>query len=237
MPTPEELALEEAKKQSDLEAAKKIEEEARAKELSSIPEPLRGKSQKELVDLLLQNSVEVEKIKSQYEEEKRQLDSKLAQYQPKPPSDEELEAQKERELFTKPFKVLDEYMEKKLAPLKQVYITDKEKQADEWAKSHFKDYPKYAPKMKEMLKTISPELRGSQEVIEAVYRHVKFPDVEARLQEMEAKSGLYVEGVGSPPSSGSPKEPDLSEEEERARNRFGISKEDWIKSRDSLSLD
>lgn len=237
MSTPEELALEESKKQADIEAAKKIEDEVRAKELASIPEPLRGKSQKELVDLLLQNSLEVEKMRTQHDVEKQQLSSDLAKLQPKPPSDDELEAARERELFTKPFKVLDEYMEKKLAPLKQVYITDKEKQGDEWSKTHFKDYDKYGPKMKEMLKTISPELRGSQEVLEAIYRHVKYPDVEARVKELEAKSGLFVEGQGAPPSSNTPKEPEIGEEEERVRSRFGISKEEWVKSRDSLSLE
>jgi len=71
MPTIEELEkqrLEQeaaTKKAAEEEAAKKAAEEERAKELASIPEALRGKSQKELSDMILQTNLELEKMKTE----------------------------------------------------------------------------------------------------------------------------------------------------------------------------
>lgn len=254
MPTPEELAqLEQEKKAADAakEAAQKEEEARRAKELEGIPEALRGKSQKELADMLLQNSLETEKLRSDAEKA-RLLEAELQKFKsPHELSDEERAAAEEKEFYTagpryikKREELLKQHIDEKLAPLRDTYFKDKEIEAEEWTKKELHDYAKYEKKIKEIMKPLNAEVRASKEAWRAVYRQVRYDDLEAELKEIKAKGGMHSElGGGNESEKEKGKkvivnrrtgENFTDDEVSRAAAKFGMKVEDYISWSDNV---
>lgn len=249
MPTPEELAQLEADKAAEAAAQKAAEEEAKKakeKELESIPEAFRGKSQKELSDLLLQQALETEKLRSDAERAKT-LESELQRFKPQQLTEEEKKQLEEKEFYTKGPDFLKRHVDERLKPIYETYFRDKETDAKEWATKELEDFPKYDKKIAEIMKNLSPEVRSSKDAWKAVHRQIRYDDIVAENKELKAKSGLHSEAHTSTESDQTSKKKPLSsprtgevysdEEVNRVASKFGMSKDDMLAWSDKFTGD
>ena len=232
MPTPEEL------EQQRLEAEKQINDAAAQAAAAAkkplvldgddIPEAFRGKPAKEFVDTLLNTSLEVEKLKKALAE--RESEIQKAKTPPKTElSEEEIEAQKEKELLARPIKYLDKHLDERLKPLTQSYFETQAATTRELMSRKLKGFDKLAPKIDEYVSKVPPEARINPQVWEGAWKLARLDDLDARETELNTKLGLHSETgeVGRPPKS--PTKVELTDEERMVARKFGLSEEDYIK--------
>jgi hypothetical protein len=227
--SPEELARQEADKVAR-EAADKVAADLRAKELESIPEPLRGKSQKELVDMLLTTNLDTEKLRTEAERAKA-LDLELEKYKPRSQelTPDQRKAQAVNRILDDPEAFIRDIQQQSLKPITETYYMDKATQAEEWAKKTLEDFPKYEKDIKKAMEGLSPDLKASPKVWEAVHKVVAYDSLRKELQEVKAKSGMFTEGAGSPPEGeGGTKVRHLSDEEKRVAAKFGLDDKSFM---------
>ena len=211
-----------------------------------IPEAFRGKSAKEVIDSLLSTSTELEKFKSQLGERDKEIASvrsevtRLSQPPVSQLSEEEIEAQKEKEFYQKPLKVLDRHFAEKVKPLLDQVEAEKkglyEKLAtteEQSAKTRLKDFGKYEKRIKEYVTAVPVEFRSNPQTWETAWKLARAEDLDAREKEFAAKSGLHVEGGGSPPPEPI-KKASLSPEAKRVASQWGMTDEDYIKWEDNV---
>lgn len=204
-----------------------------------IPEAFRGKSAKEVIDVLLNTSTELEKFKTELGNKDKEIEhvrSEITRLREPPRiSEEELEAQREKEFFQKPFKTIASQVEEKLKPLLSRYEEDRkgfqEKLAsteEQNARSRLKDYTKHEKRIKEYVAAVPVEFRSNPETWNTAWRLARSEDVDAREKEVNAKLGLHVEGAGSPQSEGKSK-PQLDADQKRVASQYGMTEEEYSK--------
>ncbi len=211
-----------------------------------IPEAFRGKSAKEVIDTLLTTSTELEKFKSTLSEKDKEIENvrqEVARLREPPRtqlSEEELEAQREREFFQKPFKTIASQVEEKLKPLLSKYEEDRrgiqEKLAsteEQNARVRLKDYTKHEKRIKEYVSAVPVEFRSNPETWNTAWRLARSEDVDAREKEINAKLGLHVEGSGAPVSEGKSKT-QLDPEQKRVAAQYNMTDEDYLKWADNV---
>jgi len=246
MPTIEELEkqrLEQeaaAKKAAEEEAAKKAAEEERAKELASIPEALRGKSQKELSDMILQTNLELEKMKTELAQTTERLRPA------EEPTEIEKRAVKERKFISDPTtyideveKTLKEHVEARLRPLTEDYFSQQAESALAMARMDTKkypDFPKYEKQVRELLDKMPINLRSNPQAIDLAVKLSRYPDLEKRYMEEVAREGLHSETGGTPPSSPS-KKTELTDEQRTVAKRFGLTDEQYTEWAEKSGLE
>ena len=233
--TPEELAAQEL-----ANAATKAEADAaKAKELESIPEAFRGKSQKELVELVLNTSTEIERQK----EAIRQKEFEVEQLRPKPQfeqlSDAEKKAVKEREFISDPVGFLDKHHAERMKPLTEDYYKGQAEVTMQIAKGDKEKYPDFATLEKPVrayLDQMPIEVRANPMALDWAYKMAEYPELKKRVKEGSARDGLHVEGGGSPPPVKVEKRV-LDDEEKIVAARFGLSEDDYVKFSGKGSVD
>ena len=92
-------------------------------------------------------------------------------------------------------------------------------------KSKYSDFSKYENQINEALQVVAPEYR-TPEVVERIYKMVKGADLLSKIE----KQPPPVE----PPSNQPPKSqpPQLTDEERRLAQEFGMTEEEWVKYRE-----
>ena len=210
-----------------------------------IPEAFRGKPAKEIIDTLLSKSTEAEKLKTDLEsarskeQEVEQLRAEVTRLKtplPSQLSEEELEAQKESELWKRPFKVLDKHLEEKLKPLVDSIGREKEQlysrladNTKESARKKFKDFNKYEKKIDEFVKTVPSEYRAQEKTWETAWRLARSEDLDDREKEILAKAGLHVEGSGGGGEPIEQTKTHLDAEQKRVASMYGMTDEEYTK--------
>jgi len=227
MSTPEELAAQEA---AQKEAAAKAEAEAKA-DLESIPESLRGKSPKELVELLLNTSTEAEKLKGALSAR----ESEIEQLKPKPSfdqlSDTEKKTLREKDFVNDPLAYLDKHYEERMRPLTEEYFRGQAEVQLTLVKSDKERYPNFNALEKEVrgyLDKMPVDVRANPQAIDWAYKMAEYPLLQKMLKEGNVRGGLYVEGGGSPPPEPQ-KKAILDDDEKTVAKRFGMTDEEYIK--------
>jgi hypothetical protein len=210
-----------------------------------IPEAFRGKPAKEIIDTLLTTATELEKFKTSLSEKDKEIENvrqeitRLREPPKSQLSEEELEAQREREFFQKPFKTIASQVEEKLKPLLSKYEEDKrtfqERLAtteEQNAKTRLKDYTKHEKRIKEYVNAVPVEFRSNPETWNTAWRLARSEDVDAREKEVNAKLGLHVEGTGTPGSEGRSKT-QLDPDQKRVASQYGMTDEEYSKWSDN----
>ncbi len=233
--TPEELVAQEAANAT----AKAEADAAKAKELESIPEAFRGKSQKELVELVLNTSTEVERHK----EAIRQKELEVEQLRPKPQfeqlSEAEKKAAKEREFISDPVGFLDKHHAERMKPLTEDYYKGQAEITMQIAKGDKEKYPDFATlekPVRDILDKMPIDIRANPMAIDWAYKMAEYPELKKKFKEGAARDGLHVQGSGNPPPASITKR-ELDAEEKITAARFGMTDEDYIKYSGKGSVD
>jgi len=240
--TPEELVAQEAAKVEEAkvaEATKAEAEAAKAKELESIPEAFRGKSQKELVELVLNTSTELERHK----EAIRQKELEIEQLKPKPQFDQlsevEKKALKEKEFIADPVGYLEKHHAERMKPIADEYYKGQSEiqlQLLKGDKERYPDFATFEKPIRAYLDQMPVEVRSNPAAIDWAYKMSEYPELKKRLKEGSAREGLHSEGEGSPPLT-KPEKRVLDEEEKVVAAKFGLTEEDYVKFSKKGSID
>ncbi len=240
MTTPEELA-EQARLESERvakEAAeKKAAEEAKAKELEGIPESLRGKSPKELADLVLESSLNAERERRAREEREAELE----RFKPRSQelSEAEKKAAREKEFITDPTGYLDKHYNERIAPLAEDYYSRQANITFELAKRDKEAYPefvRYEKDIKAIIEKMPVDVRANPQSIDWAYKMVEYPELKKQYKEAMARGGLHSESSGNPPKE-QVKKRELDAEEKIVAQRFGLSEEQYIEWENKKGLE
>ena len=239
MPTPEELAAQEAAQKAEADRVK-AEAEAKAKaDLESIPEAFRGKSQKEIVELLLNTSTELEKHKGTLKE--RELE--IAQLRPKLPADQlsetERKALKEREFISDPVGYLEKHHAERMKPMADEYYKNQADVAFQLVKSNKENYPEFntlEKQVKGYLDQMPVEVRANPMAIDWAYKMAEYPELKRQVKEGLVRAGLHTQGGGNP-SPEPQKKLNLDDDEKVVARRFGMTDEEYIKYSGKGSID
>ncbi len=242
MHTPEELAAQQAR--ADKVAAEKAEADRKAaeaealkqKELESIPETLRGKSPKELADMLMEQALETERHKTALKERETELESIRSPR--KELTEVEKKALREKELVSDPTSYIDREFDKRIEPLTKGYHEERATIALRLAKADKERYPEFAKYEKgvaSILEKMPPETRANPQAIDLAYRMTRYDDLEKTVSEARAKGGLFTETESK--LKVEPTKITLSDEEKSVAQKFGLSDEEFVKWSNQKGLD
>jgi hypothetical protein len=190
-----------------------------------IPEPFRGKPAKEVVDKLLETNLEVEKLRTQLEQERATKQQVAPAKAVEQMSEEELKAQMEREFFSNPVEFQNKLFQERMKPLVSQFYQSQEQVQKEFARKRLDDFDKYEKDVDGIMKNVPPELKANPQTWDLAYNIVLGQEYKKQLKEAKAKSGMFTE-TGSAPKSASAK-PVLTEEERSVAAKFGMTEEQW----------
>ena len=226
--TPEELAAQQqqGQGQGQQQAAQPVVLQG-----DHIPEALRGKTDKEIVELLLNTSAEAERLKGQISER----DSEIEKLKPKPSFDQLSEAEKkalkEKEFINDPLSYLDKHYNERMKPLTDEYYKGQGEIQLNMAKGDKERYPNFSTLEKDIrgvLEKMPADVRANPMSIDFAYKMAEYPVLQKMVKEGRVREGLHVEGGGSPPPEATPRKT-LDDEEKVVAARFGMTAEDYIK--------
>lgn len=196
-----------------------------------IPEAFRGKTDKEVVEMLLNTSAELERTRGQISERDQQIE----QLKPKPPLEQLSEAEKrvlkEKELINDPTGWVEKHVEQRLAPLTQEYFKGQSEVQLNLAKGDKENYPSFhvlEKDIRSILEKMPLEARANPMSIKFAYDMAEVPVLRKMIKEGRVRDGLHSEGGGSPPPE-PPKKVVLDDEEKAVAKRFGMTEDEYVK--------
>jgi hypothetical protein len=196
-----------------------------------IPEALRGKTDKEVVELLLNTSAEAERLKGQISAK----DVEIEQLKPKPSLEQMSEAEKkalrEKEFINDPIAFLDKHHAERMKPLTEEYYRGQAEVTLNMAKRDKERYPNFAvleKDIKVILDKMPADIRSNPQTIDFVYKMAEYPVLQKMVKEGKVRDGMFVEGGSSPPPEVKPKVV-LDDDEKTVAKRFGMTDDDYIK--------
>jgi hypothetical protein len=204
-----------------------------------IPESFRGKTDKEVIELLLNTSTEAERLK----ETLRQKEFEVEQLRPKPAADQlsdvEKKALKEKEFISDPIGYMEKHHAERMQPLTDEYYKGQAEITLQMAKSDKEKYPEFSTlekPIKAYLDQMPVNVRGNPMAIDWAYKMAEYPELKKKFKESQASVGMHVQGGGSPPPPNVEKK-ELDDEEKIVAARFGLTNEDYLKFSKKGSVD
>jgi len=192
----------------------------------SIPESFRGKPAKEVVDKLLETNLEVEKLKSQLEQERAAKQQAVSAKTVDQLSEEERRAQMEKEFFSDPINFQNKLFQERLKPLVTQFYQSQEQTQKEFARKRLEDFDEHEKEIDNVMKSVPSELKANPQAWDLAYNLVLGQKYRKQIKETKAKSGMLTE-VGSAPKVPSAK-PVLTDEEHNVAAKFGMTEEEWF---------
>ena len=187
----------------------------------SLPDSFKGKSQKEIVDMLISQETELERMRSQ-----------PPPTPPKPSEAPQTEAEKkaarEREFINDPVGFMERHYNERTKPLTEEYFRSQATIQKEFARGSVPNFSKYEKDIDTFVGQMPPEARANPAAYDWAYKMARYPDLEKQEKEWAARGGMISEGGGGPAPS-PPTKVVLDEEEKVVAKRFGMSDEDFIK--------
>lgn len=200
-----------------------------------IPASFKGKPAKEVIDNLLSQSVELEKMKTELETSRRvqvELEKRPA-VQKIELSDQEKKEAQEKAFFADPVNFLENHFKTRTAPLAEQTLRTTAQLVKDQAKSKHKDWDKYEKDIDEIMNQAPLELRTDPSVYEFAYDSALGKAYKKILAEQDARAGMETEPGNGIPAKNSPKKEPLSDEEKRVASRFGITEDEYRDNRDN----
>jgi len=219
----------------------KEEADRLAKEEADMPEMLRGKSKKEMADMMLSISAEIERERAKGKElEEKLLPSRRA-------TPEEEKAIKEKAFFGDPTAFLDKHHQERIAPLQKAtfdlqagILKDRTRKLID-DREGAGEFEKHEKRIDEIMGIVPLEVKINPDAWEAVYNMAVGEEERKVRQEKRKTAGLHSEtggggGTGEKGEKPLPKElADLGKDEiERAAARFGMKYEEYVEWAEKL---
>jgi len=233
----DQAALDAAKAQAEKEFGERVDKEVSArlsKEREAIPEALRGKSVKDLVDMMLSGSAELEKERAKSAD----LEKRVPRGEP---TAEERRAALEKEYWTDPISFIDRHVASRTKPLVEASFETQSKVMRETARRTINanegdgEFEKREKRIDEIMSQLPPEYKASPQVWEATFNVALGEETRAQKKEARAKAGLHSETGGSGGGGGRSERPipaklrDLTRDQiEPAAKRFGMDYDGYV---------
>jgi len=196
-----------------------------------IPEQLRGRPAKEVVELLLNTSTELERNKAILSQQQAEIEK----LRPKPTfdqmTDEERRKAKENAFVNDPVTFIDKHYDERMKPLADEYFKGQAEIQYQMLKSDKERYPDFNNFDKDIrgyLDKMPLEVRANPVAIDWAYKMSRYPVLEKMVKEGKVREGLHSETGGSTPPR-APQKRELDSEEKAVAARFGMTEDEYVK--------
>jgi len=208
-----------------------------------VPEPLRGKDLKEVVMSAAEYEKKVQELQSQLQTTQEYIDQLQKHHQPPTPStttagaggtksdgDDDLDDEKLREELEKaPTKVISTLFDKRIQPLVETQIEHNLQVQMELARrdsTNFPEFEKYEEEVKKILANMPPQAKSQPGVLKTVFDVARVREADRILEEARKKAGVQ-DIPPSPPAPPPPKKVELTEDQKRYAQVFGMSEDEY----------
>jgi len=197
-----------------------------------IPESLKGRSVKEVVELLLNTSTELERAKSTLGQQQVEIDKLKSRptFEPVPTEADRRKA-KETEFVNDPVTFIDKHYDERMKPLADEYFKGQAELQYQMLKNDKERYPDFNNLDKDIrgyLEKMPVEVQANPVAIDWAYKMSRYPVLEKIARESKVREGLHSETGGSTPPKPTQRK-ELDTEEKAVAARFGMTEEEYIK--------
>jgi hypothetical protein len=196
-----------------------------------IPEAFRGKTAKEVVELVLNTSAEAERLKGALSQREMEIEALRPKPQFEQLSDAEKKALKEKEFINDPLAFMDKHYDERMKPMADEYYKGQAEIQLNIIKGDKDRYPGFKDLEKDvrgLLDKMPVEVRANPMAIDWAYKMAEYPVLQKMVREGKVREGMHVEGGGSPPPEAA-KKVVLDDDEKSVAKRFGMTDEEYIK--------